>query len=196
MAMTDEARWLDQARRGDRHAFAELVRAHQGTVRALLRRLTNGQWALADDLAQETFLRAWQSLPRFRSDARFGTWLYRIACNTYLMHLRSAKSAIETHAAIAVEEVQPAPLSTTSMEVVAQGEVQRALQVLSPPERAAILQCYYLGLSHAEAAYVLDCPLGTVKSHLRRALGKLRDHLDVPVKEREPDEPSEHPLRA
>jgi RNA polymerase sigma-70 factor (ECF subfamily) len=195
MATTDEARWLEQARRGDRHAFAELVRAHQGMVRALLRRLTNGQWALADDLAQETFLRAWQNLPRFRSDARFGTWLYRIAYNTYLMHMRSAKNAIETQAAGAVED-EPPTASTASMEVVAQGEVQRALQVLSPPERAAILQCYYLGLSHAEAAFVLDCPLGTVKSHLRRALGKLRDHLGEPVKEREPDEPSEHPLRA
>ncbi|MHB1284745.1 MAG: sigma factor, partial [Metallibacterium scheffleri] len=77
MATTDEARRIDLARQGDRNAFAELVRAHQGPVRAQLRRLSGGQCALADDLAQETFLRAWQSLPRFRGEAGFGTWLYR-----------------------------------------------------------------------------------------------------------------------
>ena len=53
-------------------------------MRAQLRHLTGGQWALADDLAQETFVRAWRGLSRFRGEARFGTWLYRIAYNTYL----------------------------------------------------------------------------------------------------------------
>jgi len=91
MATPDEARWLNQARQGDRQAFARLVCAHQGPVRALLRHLTGGHRALADDLAQETFLRAWQSLPRFRSEARFGTWLYRIAYNTYLTLERVSK---------------------------------------------------------------------------------------------------------
>ena len=193
MATTDEARWLTRACQGDRHAFAELVRAHQGPVRALLRRLTGGQWALADDLAQETFLRAWQSLPRFRSEARFGTWLYRIAYNTYLMHVRRAKGTVEVDAA---KEENQVTSSTSSMDGVAQGEVQRALLILSPAERASILQCYYLGLSHAEAATVLNCPLGTVKSHLHRALGKLRDHLGESVKKRASDEPSKQPLRA
>lgn len=193
MATTDEARWLTRACQGDRHAFAELVRAHQGPVRALLRRLTGGQWALADDLAQETFLRAWQSLPRFRSEARFGTWLYRIAYNTYLMHVRRAKGTVEADAA---KEENQVTSSTSSMDGVAQGEVQRALLILSPAERASILQCYYLGLSHAEAATVLNCPLGTVKSHLHRALGKLRDHLGESVKKRASDEPSKQPLRA
>ena len=193
MATTDEARWLTRACQGDRHAFAELVRAHQGSVRALLRRLTGGQWALADDLAQETFLRAWQSLPRFRSEARFGTWLYRIAYNTYLMHVRRANGTVEADAA---KEENQVTSSTSSMDGVAQGEVQRALLILSPAERASILQCYYLGLSHAEAATVLNCPLGTVKSHLHRALGKLRDHLNDSANKRASDEPSKQPLRA
>ena len=60
------------------------MRIHQSSVRAQLRHLTGGQWALADDLAQETFVRAWRGLSRFRGEARFGTWLYRIAYNTYL----------------------------------------------------------------------------------------------------------------
>ncbi|MHB1774026.1 MAG: sigma-70 family RNA polymerase sigma factor [Acidimicrobiales bacterium] len=196
MATTNEARWIDQARQGDRNAFAELVRTHQGSVRALLRRLTGGQWALADDLAQETFLRAWQGLPRFRSEAGFGTWLYRIAYNTYLMQVRRTKGTSETYAASLDEDESQVTSSMPSLDAVAHGEVQRALLLLSPAERVAIIQCYYLGLSHAEAAIVLDCPLGTVKSHLRRALGKLRDHLGTSMNKRASDEPSEQPLRA
>jgi RNA polymerase sigma-70 factor (ECF subfamily) len=196
MATRDEARWIDQARQGDRKAFAELVRAHQGPVRALLRRLTDGQWALADDLAQETFLRAWQGLPRFRSEAGFGTWLYRIAYNTYLMQVRRTKGAVETHAAHFDEGADQGSSTLPDRDEAAHGDIHRALLILSPVERAAIVQCYYFGMSHAEAANVLDCPLGTVKSHLHRALGKLRNHLGTPMNTRATDEPSEQPLRA
>ena len=66
----------------DRHAFAELVRRHQAAVRACLRRLTTGNDALADDLAQETFILAWRNLKSFRQEARFSTWLYRVAVNS------------------------------------------------------------------------------------------------------------------
>ena len=65
----------------DRHAFAELVRRHQSAVRATLRRLTAGNHALADDLAQETFVLACRNLKSFRQEARFSTWLFRIATN-------------------------------------------------------------------------------------------------------------------
>lgn len=195
MAAADEMRWMDRARQGDRQAFAKLVHAHQGAVRALLRRLTGGQWALTDDLAQETFLRAWQSLPRFRSEARFGTWVYRIAYNTYLMHVRSAKSTVPA-GGVDTGDAGDESIASTGTDLVAQGEVQRMLMRLSPPERAAIIQCYYLGLNHEEAATVLNCPLGTVKSHLRRALAKLRDHLSEPVNESESDEPAEQHVRA
>src|SRR5881275_489451 len=72
----------------DRHAFAELVRRHQSAVRACVRKLTSGNTALADDLAQETFIQAWRNLKSFRQEARFSTWLYRIATNCWLMHAR------------------------------------------------------------------------------------------------------------
>ena len=68
----------------DRHAFGELVRRHQSMVRATLRKLTGGNTALADDLAQETFLLAYRNLKSFRQEARFSTWLYRIAYNAFL----------------------------------------------------------------------------------------------------------------
>src|SRR6478752_6255889 len=68
----------------DRHAFAELVKRHQSAVRACLRKLTAGNDALADDLAQDTFVLAWRNLKSFRQEARFSTWLYRIATNCWL----------------------------------------------------------------------------------------------------------------
>jgi len=77
--------------RDDRHAFGELVRRHQSAVRSPLRRLTNGNAALADDLAQETFLLAYRNLKSFRQDAKFSTWLYRIAYNAFLGDARKTK---------------------------------------------------------------------------------------------------------
>ena len=72
----------------DRHAFAELVKRHQSSVRACLRKLTAGNHALADDLSQDTFVLAWRNLKSFRQEARFSTWLYRIATNCWLANTR------------------------------------------------------------------------------------------------------------
>src|SRR3954470_24709909 len=78
----------------DRHAFAELVKRHQSSVRACLRKLTAGNHALADDLAQETFVLAWRNLRAFRQEARFSTWLYRIATNCWLAHARKRREEL------------------------------------------------------------------------------------------------------
>src|SRR5512134_660293 len=78
----------------DRHAFAELVRRHQSAVRACLRKLTAGNHALADDLAQETFVLAWRNLKAFRQEAKFSTWLYRIATNCWLADARKRKEEL------------------------------------------------------------------------------------------------------
>ena len=78
----------------DRHAFAELVKRHQSSVRACLRKLTAGNHALADDLAQDTFVLAWRNLKSFRQEARFSTWLYRIATNCWLADARKRKDVL------------------------------------------------------------------------------------------------------
>src|SRR5579862_439108 len=78
----------------DRHAFAELVKRHQSSVRACLRKLTAGNHALADDLSQETFVLAWRNLKSFRQEARFSTWLYRIATNCWLAHVRKRQEEL------------------------------------------------------------------------------------------------------
>ena len=179
-----EALLIRQAMAGDRRAYGELVRRHQGRVRALLRRLCREDAALADDLAQDALVQAWRRLEHFRGEAAFGTWLYRIAYNTFLMHVRrpSVRSSQPLDERWDADDAGPA--AESGADLVAQGEVRRALDCLSEPERAVIVHCYYLNLSHREAAFVIGCPLGTLKSHLARALQKLRRRLgdDIPVR--------------
>src|SRR5512134_2593585 len=163
----------------DRHAFAELVRRYQSTVRATLRRLTAGNHALADDLAQETFVLAWRNLKSFRQDAKFSTWLYRIATNCWLMDARTRKEELlgDREAALADDQTMPHLAETTpdhARSATLKLDLERAMAVLSEAERAAIVQCYRNDLTHEEAAYVLDCPVGTVKTHVLRARQKLK----------------------
>ncbi len=161
----------------DRHAFGELVRRHQSAVRACLRKLTAGNHALADDLAQETFLLAYRNLKSFRQEAKFSTWLYRIAYNAFLADLRRTKELPlpddEDTDDVSVS-ADAAPVARTAALSV---DLQRAMAVLSDAERAAIVQCYHNDLSHEEAAFVLGCPVGTVKTHILRAKQKLKARL-------------------
>ena len=163
----------------DRHAFAELVRRHQSSVRACLRKLTAGNHALADDLAQETFVLAWRNLKSFRQEARFSTWLYRIATNCWLAEARKRKEELlgdsgdersEEEIAAAVGEFVPDHARGAALSM----DLERAMATLSDGERAAIVQCYHNDLSHEEAAYVLGMPVGTVKTHILRGKQKLK----------------------
>jgi RNA polymerase sigma-70 factor (ECF subfamily) len=171
----------------DRHAFAELVRRHQSAVRACLRKLTTGDAALADDLAQETFVLAWRNLKGFRQDAKFSTWLYRIATNCWLMHARKRKEELLGDRDDAIADDEHHDTMPHLSEAVADHarssslklDLERAMRLLSEPERAAIVQCYHNDLSHEEAAYVLGIPVGTVKTHVLRAKQKLRQVMSA-----------------
>ena len=169
------AGWLARARQGDRHAFARLVRSHQSRVRLQLRRLTREDAALADDLAQETFVQAWLHLNDFRGDARLATWLHRIALTRFLQHVRRPQCPVEWNEAEDSEAHEPGH-DPRPAEGLAR-DVERALQALSEIQRLAIVHCFHLDLSHAEAAQVLGLPLGTLKSHLDRARTRLRQLL-------------------
>lgn len=163
----------------DRHAFAELVRRHQSSVRACLRKLTAGNHALADDLAQETFVLAWRNLKSFRNEARFSTWLYRIATNCWLADARKRKEALlgDRDAELADEASDDTGIGAApdhARGASLRMDVERAMAALSEGERAAIVQCYHNDLTHEEAAYVLGMPVGTVKTHVLRAKQKLK----------------------
>lgn len=159
-------------------AFAQLVRTHQGMVRGFLRRLCDSD-AIADDLAQDTFLKAQRALPSFRGEGTLASWLLRIAYREFLGHKR--KRGVELLAEIGdIEDGKPQTPDRTLAR-----DVRRALRDLSADERAAIAACFFDELTHEEAAVALDMPLGTVKSHVARAKEKLRGPLAAyaPAKE-------------
>jgi RNA polymerase sigma factor (sigma-70 family) len=156
----------------DQHAFGELVRRHQSSVRGLLRQLARSDFALADDLAQETFLRAYKHIRSFRGEARFSTWLYRIAYNCFREEARRRKELV----GIDQEQLE----AKHDPQVVDPGlrhDLMHALSLLPLRERSAILLCCQNGLSHDEAARVLDIPLGTVKTNVLRGREKLKRTL-------------------
>lgn len=160
----------------DRNAFAELVRRHQSTVRASLRKLARGDEGLADDLAQETFLLVYRNLAKFRFDAKFSTWLYRIAYNVFVSDARKMKEVLHE----ADDDLQPEvpdhapPLADTASLRL---DLERAMDCLNEAERAVIVQCYYNDLSHDEASQVLGMPLGTVKTHVLKAKEKMKSRM-------------------
>lgn len=160
----------------DRGAFEQLATRHQSAIRNLLRRLTRNDHSLADDLAQDTFIQIYRNLRHFRGDARFSTWIYRIAYNAFLAHvrLRSAHPTEELPEQLAESAARTPPLAAS---IALKLDMQQALERLSQNERDAIVHCYYLDLSHEEAALVLGCPLGTVKTNVLRGKQKLRTLL-------------------
>lgn len=166
---------VGRAAGGDRVAFAELVRRHQGKVRGLLLRLCSDR-TLADDLAQEVFLRAYRALCGFEGRSSFGTWLYRISYNAYLNHHTRVRrwSALPTGydaEAQAPEDALSPPRSDLRRDLEA--------AIASLPERyRAVVVLYYLqDVSYPEIAEILEVPLGTVKTHLHRAKRLLRGTL-------------------
>ena len=171
-AAATERRLVALAAGGDRAAFAALVQAHQGYLRKLLGRICRGDQGRADDLAQEAFLLAWRKLDQFRGDARFSTWLYRIAYSCFLQACRKRPPPAADADAGEAEQL-PAPAHAVDLQL----DVERATRRLSAAEQAVLLHCAQLGLSHDEAAYVLAMPLGTVKTHATRGKAKLKEWL-------------------
>ena len=164
----------------DRHAFGELVRRHQSAVRGFLRRLVRGQEALADDLAQETFIEAYRNLAKYRGGSAFSTWLIGIACNRWRNELRNRRATEQWTEEMVLADAAPGEeivAFAASASVDLRHDLTSALVRLPIDEQTAINLCYQEGLTHEEAAEVLGCPLGTLKTNLLRAKDKLRRHL-------------------
>jgi RNA polymerase sigma-70 factor, ECF subfamily len=170
-----------RAAAGDRLAFAQLVRAHQGYLRKLLGRVCRGDQARADDLAQEAFVRAWRTLPQFRGQARFRTWLTRLAYSS----LSAERPSLPPPGEVANESGELGAHSDFAPGVDWHIDLERALARLSEPQRHALLLTYGADLSHAEAAQVLGWPLGTLKTQVLRAKMNLRVQLNAWSPDRE-----------
>jgi len=150
-------------------AFGVLVRTHQSALRGFLRRLTRGDRALADDLAQETFLEAFSKLAQYRGDSPFAAWLYAIAWSRFLMAARKRK--LEPLDDEEGEGFHPESAS------IARLDLEKAMSLLRAPERAALTLCFAMGMPHEEAAAAMSVPLGTLKSHVARGREKLKTLL-------------------
>jgi RNA polymerase sigma-70 factor, ECF subfamily len=164
-----------RSQRSDPAAFEELVRQHQRMVHALTYRMT-GSLADAEDLAQETFLRAYEQIGTFRGTAKFSTWLYRIAVNACLNWRQSETRRHQLHA-LAAEEFSAQQADGGNAPGDQSREVQAALLKLSAKQRAAIVLTIYDGLNHAGAAQVLDCSETTVSWRIFAAKRKLKRFL-------------------
>jgi RNA polymerase sigma-70 factor (ECF subfamily) len=156
---------------GDRAAFGELVRRHGSSVRGLLRRM-GASAAEADDLAQDAFLTAFERIAEFRGEGTYAAWVKKIAARLYLRRLQKERRL----AGLAAESQDEGEVAVQP-DAAGRIDLDEGLKALSPAERLCVSMCYGAGLSHAEAADALNLPLGTVKSHVKRGLEKLRARL-------------------
>ena len=156
----------------DRAAFGELVCRHQSAVRNFLRHLVATDAALADDLAQDTFVSAFRQLARFQGNSAFPTWLLGIAHN----HWRNARRRDRANLPLDAAPEAAAPTDDARSSDL-RHDLALALRQLSPDAQHILHLHYQQGLTHHEIASVLDQPLGTVKTHLARSKETLRHHL-------------------
>ncbi|MGC9954930.1 MAG: sigma-70 family RNA polymerase sigma factor [Rhizomicrobium sp.] len=171
--MSESEMLAHEAAAGDSAAFGVLVRRHQSKLRGFLLRMTRGNHALADDLAQETFLEAFRKIAQFGEGSFFG-WLCAIAYSRYLMEARKRKlESLDETDEVAADAPEPETASLVRLDL------EKAMARLAPAQRAALTLCFALGFSHEEAAAALNLPLGTLKSHVNRGREKLATMLDA-----------------
>jgi RNA polymerase sigma-70 factor, ECF subfamily len=184
----DEALLVAASRRGDQDAFAQLVQRYQRRIFNLVFRILQ-QYDEATEITQETFLAAWQGLPSFRGDARFPTWLYRIAYNCSLKQLEHRKRDRALQAAMQAEQVlQHVDDSVRAdFELEAhdrQTMIQEQISNLPAKYRIVLVLRHLQEMTYEEMAEALTMPIGTIKTHLFRARNLLKERLEAFDRER------------
>jgi RNA polymerase sigma-70 factor (ECF subfamily) len=169
----DDAELLARIRDGSDLAFNLLIERHQKAVRGFLRRLMDNA-ADADDIAQDTFLAAWESARQFRGASSVRSWLCAIAWRKAKSAQRSWFARREREAGYHADNSDDGGMRASAEDRMA---VRQALLELSVEQRAAVALCLAEGFSHAEAAEALGAPLGTVKSHVTRGKARLLEAL-------------------
>lgn len=153
-------------------AFDQLVKKYQSPVRRFFLHQTCGDSELSDDLAQDTFIKAYTNIASFKNLSSFSTWLYRIAYNVFYDYIRSRKETddLDTYRV-------DAQCSTLQQDVGQHMDIYRALATLKEMERTCITLFYMEDQSIEKIAGITGCPAGTVKSHLSRAKDKMASYL-------------------
>lgn len=167
----DEPELIELAKAGDLKAYEQLYRRHVGKIHALCLRLT-GQAELAEDMTQESFIRAWQKLGSFRGDSAFSSWLYRLSSNVAIGYLRQQNKwrmvSFDDHAH------QPTLGFATIHEEAP--DLEKTLMKLPDQARVVVILHEHLGYKHSEIAQLTGMAIGTSKSLLSRARAQLRDN--------------------
>ena len=173
MERTDEL-LMEAYRDGDGSAFPQLVCRYQNLLYGYLMRMVNNS-EMAEDCFQETFLRVHRKAHTYQSGATFRNWIYAIATHTAIDTLRRNSRRPQTEPIEGHELLQPdAPdPSDDAAHNELKETVHAAIETLPPQQRAALVLAYYQGHTYAEVAEIMDCSLGTVKTHMSRALKKL-----------------------
>lgn len=167
---------VERAQRGDQRAMEELYQAHSGRVYTVVRRLV-GHDALAEDVSQDAWIRAFQRISQFRGDSSFGTWIYRLATNTALNRLRRLKRRPEVEAPPQLSSTAPPP-----DEIVLNRHVlSRALDAMPGGYRRVLVLHDVEGWTHDEIAEELGIASGTSKSQLHKARARMRELLTARV---------------
>ena len=162
--LEDESQLVLRSQNGDQRAYETLYRANIGKVYALCLRLC-GQKELAEDLSQESFIRAWQKIDSFRGDSAFSSWLFRLTSNVVIGHLRK-------HNKWVIESLDDKEYDQTTSSERPFGEnrdIDTALQCLSDTARVVLIMYEYLGYQHNEISKITGMAVGTSKTHLHRA---------------------------
>lgn len=171
----DDATLVALSKEGDQRAFGVLVRRYQAPV-ARLAGFVAGSFDAAEDITQETFVKAHKALGRFQDGAPFRPWILRIAANTAKNHRRSLGRRARLSAKVAA---LPAESTADWSDRIAESAVLlAAFERLRPDDRVVVTLRYFEDLSERDMASVLGCAPGTVKSRLARALGRLRAELE------------------
>jgi RNA polymerase sigma-70 factor (ECF subfamily) len=186
-----------RAAMGDREAFDALVLRYQAQIFRLARILARGDLRDAEDLAQETFIRAYRGMGRFRQDSTFRTWLHRIALNVIWSHLsRRRQRAPHVGLEPSDEDAGPgaahepaSPPDDVEVALIRRQVIDRALATLSTDARLAITLRDIQGLEYQEIATITGVPIGTVESRIFRARRRLRPLLE-PLRATGPREPT------
>lgn len=174
MPAADERQLIEEARTGSREAFRCLVEGHMRQAYNLAFRFVNDHDA-AEEVAQEAFVRVFQSLHSFRGEAGFSTWLHRIVTNLSLNRLKAMKRRNEESLDPAVHGMIPA--AEGGGEIDLRAHVERALHELPTLQRAVVILRHLNGMTTRDVGRILNCSEGTVKTHLFRGLEKMRVKL-------------------
>ena len=174
------------ARRRDEAACRELVRRYERPIFSLIYRMVRNR-ELAEDLAQETFIKALNALESYRPEYKFSSWLFKIANNAAIDHLRKREldtlslegsPHADTPQLVEATALQIGEKAETALEAVEHkelgGEIERAIARLRPEYRTCILLRHVEGRAYEEIADILNLPLGTVKTYIHRARNELR----------------------